>query len=251
MRRFFIAVCSIMVILASVAGPAFAGPPLITDDPGTPGDGNWEINFAFAMERRDSETRFEAPILDVNYGWGDHIQLKFEIPWTILHEEGDGTKNGVGNSSLGVKWRFLDEKTDGFDVSFYPKLEFNTPGSSSNDRGLVDKGTNFVIPFQAAKGFGPVSLGLELGYAFIEHNMDEWLCGLALSHEISDRLELVGEVAGTVLRNFDEHDFVFNLGVKWQVSHHLTLNASAGRSLHNSEGDDVELMSYIGVQLIY
>ncbi|MBI4774719.1 MAG: transporter [Deltaproteobacteria bacterium] len=251
MRRFFITVCSIMIALASVASPALAGPPLITDDPGTPGDGNWEINFAFAMERRDSETRFEAPILDVNYGWGDHVQLKFEIPWIILHEEGDSTKNGIGNSSLGVKWRFLGEKTDGFSVSFYPKLEFNTPGSSSDDRGLVDKGTSFAIPFQAAKGFGPVGLNLDLGYAFIEHNRNEWLCGLALSYEISDRFKLVGELAGNALSDFNEHELVTNLGAVWQVSKHLALPMSVGRSIHDSEGDGAELLSYIGVQLIY
>ncbi len=251
MRRFIITVCSIMVALASVAGPAFAGPPLITDDPGTPGDGNWEINFAAAVERRESESSFEAPILDVNYGWGDHIQLKFEIPWTILHEEGNGTRSGLGNSALGVKWRFFDEEPNGFDVSCYPQVEFNTPGSSSDNRGVVDEGIQFVLPFQAEKGFGPVGLNLELGYVFIEHDMDEWLCGLALGYEIFDGFKLMGEIAGTALRDFNEHDFVFNLGVRWQVSYHLTLNASAGRSLHNSEGDDVDLMSYIGVQFLY
>ncbi|MFN2477468.1 MAG: hypothetical protein ABR526_14155 [Chthoniobacterales bacterium] len=32
------------------SGPS--GPPLETDDPDTPGDGNWEINFASTLEKR-------------------------------------------------------------------------------------------------------------------------------------------------------------------------------------------------------
>lgn len=240
-----------MAALTAVVSPALAGPPLISDDPGTPGDGKWEINVAFVMEKLESENRMEAPILDLNYGWGEYIQIKFEIPYIVLHEEGNGTKGGLGNSALGVKWRFLDEEPNGFDVSCYPQLEFNTPGSSSDDRGLVDEGAQFVLPFQAAKGFGPVGLNLELGYVFIEHDMDEWLCGLALEYEIFDGFKVMGEIAGTALRDFNEHELVANLGAAWQVSTHLALLMSVGRSIHNSEGDGAELLSYIGVQLMY
>ncbi len=32
------------------------GPPMITDDPGTPGNGKWENNVAIAFEHRAGET---------------------------------------------------------------------------------------------------------------------------------------------------------------------------------------------------
>ena len=128
------------IVLSGLSGPAAlaqGGPPLRTDDPGTPGDGNWEINIAFTVESLEDETELEVPLLDINYGVGDAIQLKFELPWIILHEDGEGTKHGLGNSTLGVKWRFLDEDPDGLSMSVYPQFEFKNP-TSSGDRGIVD-----------------------------------------------------------------------------------------------------------------
>ena len=46
------------MLVASVARIAFGqgGPPMITDDPGTPGNGKWENNFAIIFEHRPDET---------------------------------------------------------------------------------------------------------------------------------------------------------------------------------------------------
>jgi hypothetical protein len=41
-----------------------AGPPLITDDPDTPGDGRWEINLPITLEQSRDQRTFEAPLLD-------------------------------------------------------------------------------------------------------------------------------------------------------------------------------------------
>src|SRR3954454_19296239 len=78
--------------LAPAAAHAQGGPPLITDDPGTPGDGKWEIELSFTAEKTHRKTTYEAPLLDFNYGWGDRIQLKYEVPLLVLNEKGEGTK---------------------------------------------------------------------------------------------------------------------------------------------------------------
>ena len=57
---------------------AQGGPPMITDDPGTPGNGHWENNLAIAFEHRPNEWSIDAPAIDLNYGWGDHIQLTLQ-----------------------------------------------------------------------------------------------------------------------------------------------------------------------------
>jgi hypothetical protein len=51
-----------------------------TDDPGTPGNRTWEINIACTQTFSPIEREIETPLLDINYGLGDRIQLKFEIP---------------------------------------------------------------------------------------------------------------------------------------------------------------------------
>lgn len=69
---------SIALICLMVPAGALAqgGPPLITDDPDTPGPGHWEINLASLFERSQPQRRLEAPLADVNYGVGQRIQLK-------------------------------------------------------------------------------------------------------------------------------------------------------------------------------
>jgi hypothetical protein len=115
--------------------------------------------LAAVFEQRRSAQLLEAPLLDMNYGLGDYIQLKLEVGWITLHED-DGTKGGLGNSQIGVKWRFLDEGPEGFAASIYPQFEFNNP-TSSDERGLVDPGYQLVLPMQIARSVGPVEASVE------------------------------------------------------------------------------------------
>jgi hypothetical protein len=126
---------------------------MITDDPGTPGNGKWENNFAIAFEHRPGETASDVPAIDLNYGLGDHIQLTLQTAPVLVRRSGHGLIGGIGGTEAAVKWRFLDEATGGFDVSMFPRVIFNVAQSSVR-RGLAEDGTRFQIPFQAAKAFG-------------------------------------------------------------------------------------------------
>jgi hypothetical protein len=229
---------------------AQGGPPLITEDPGTPGDGRWEINLAFTVEKLRTETLFEAPLLDINYGLGERIQLKYEIPWVFRDEDGDGTKSGLGNSEIGVKYRFLDEERHGVSMSIYPQFSFNNP-TSSEERGLVDPGTELVLPLQVARRLGPVELSLELGYSLIERGADEWIYGLAAAWPIAERIELLGEVHGVARRDFDEGVLVFNLGGVLEVHENVNLLLSAGRSFRESSTTEPGLLAYLGFRFAF
>src|SRR5437762_3350016 len=77
---------------------AQAGPPLITDDPETPGNGHWEINVAWTLSQKRNARLFGIPLLDINYGVGEHVQLKAEIPWLVQREHGAKTQSGVGSA---------------------------------------------------------------------------------------------------------------------------------------------------------
>src|SRR5436305_3305380 len=94
------------VVLALYGGASEAraqgGPPLITDDPDTPGPGYWEINVSTFFEKSRLERRSEMPRLDVNYGWGRRIQLKYEVPWVAVQPAGKPARSGAGNSVAGV-----------------------------------------------------------------------------------------------------------------------------------------------------
>lgn len=239
-------IISLLVLLT--AGPAFAGPPLLTDDTGTPGDKHWEINVAFTLDKRHTETTYEAPILDFNYGLGNNIQIKYEVPWLVRHERDVGTKAGLGNSVVGVKWRFLDQERYGINMSVYPQYEFNPPTSSA-DRGLVDDGTNLLLPVQVSKKFGPVWVNGEFGYTFRQHRDDEWLYGLSSGYEIREDLSILGEIHGESTKNFRRHKVVFNIGAQWDFTKRYGLLASAGRSFDSGASGQPNLLIYLGFQM--
>lgn len=83
---------------------AFAqgGPPMITDDPGTPGNQKWEINLAVAFEHRPGETSFDAPAIDLNYGVGEHVQLTLQGGPAWLKRSGRGVVGGLGGTEAAV-----------------------------------------------------------------------------------------------------------------------------------------------------
>lgn len=224
----------------------FAAPPIITDDPGTPGPGNWEINVGVTIDNRSEETRYETPALDLNYGIGEHIQLNYSVSWIVLDNKGNGTKKGLSSSEIALKWRFLDQDKQGIDMSVYPRLIFNNPTSSA-DRGLVDQETTFRLPFQMEKKVGIITLNTEIGHDFRQRGGDAWIYGLAIKYAEIKGLEALGEIFGTADNSFKRHETVFNLGFRYDLGKDYTLLASAGRSFHSAP-DQPSLLLYGGIQ---
>jgi len=113
----------ILLLLAGVCAAfrahAQGGPPFRTDDPETPGNRHWEINVGFIADRNPAAGAYQAPDFDFNYGLGDRIQLKYELPIAIEETRPQAASftqaaipgqviGGLGESLLGVKWRFYE-----------------------------------------------------------------------------------------------------------------------------------------------
>jgi len=58
-------------------------PPMVSDDTDTRGAGNLEINSVFDAELSSDRQMYEAPLLDINYGIGDRLQFRYEVPFVI------------------------------------------------------------------------------------------------------------------------------------------------------------------------
>ena len=86
---FFFAPLFYALLLAS-ASAAFAqgGPPYYTNDPGTPGNKNWEINFGYMPFFYRGQSISHTPDVDINFGVGDRIQLTYESAWLRVHNPG-------------------------------------------------------------------------------------------------------------------------------------------------------------------
>ena len=180
---------------------AQGGPPMITDDPGTPGNGHWENNIAVIFEHRPNETSWDSPLIDLNYGVGEHIQLTLQGGPVLLKRSGHGLIGGLGGTEAAVKWRFLDEEKSGFDVSMFPRVLFNITQSSVR-RGLAEDGTRFQIPFELAKTFGRFHADAEVGPLTSTVGRSEWIYGIVGGVELGENDNVDGGTARHVAHEF-------------------------------------------------
>jgi hypothetical protein len=239
--------CGIGLFVPRLA-QAQAGPPYITNDPGTPGDGNWEINVASMTTRSDGVTEWQLPQLDLNFGLGNRIQLTYEVPYVFQSGGGEPQASGWSNGFLGVKWRFLDQGEGAWQMSVFPQYEI--PGlTSAQQKGLAEPGGRFLLPFQVSKSVGPLDLDFEAGYYFAHHGPEERILGLVAGHQLTPRLEvdveLYNDHAMGALPDFTTLD----VGGRYRLGRGFILLFMAGRSIAGSTGQ-VDFMSYLGVQIL-
>jgi hypothetical protein len=227
---------------------ADAGPPYITNDPGTPGNGNWEINLASMTTRSLGVTAWQIPQIDLNYGLGDRIQLTYEVPYVVQSASGQPQASGFSNAFPGIKWRFLDEGEGGWQMSVFPQFEtVGSPGTES--RGIAEQGSRLLIPLEVARSVGPLDLDFEAGYYFAHRGPEERILGFVAGHKFTARLEfdveLYNDHAMGALPNFTTLD----LGGRYRLGRGFILLFMAGRSVANSTGQ-IDFMSYLGIQIL-
>jgi hypothetical protein len=243
---------AIVAIALCITRAAFAqgGPPMITDDPGTPGPGKWENNVAIAFEHRSDETAYDLPAIDLNYGVGEHIQLTLQTAPVLLKRNDHGLIDGLGGTEAALKWRFLDQETSGFDMSMFPRVIFNVTQSSVR-RGLAEDGTRFQIPFQAAKTFGRWHADAEFGPRSSTIGRSEWLYGVVAGYEVAKPTMLMAELHGTSRMNFDRDVLTLNFGIRQTLTERCIFIGSLGHEVHTPDRDPLAFIGYIGVQLLY
>jgi hypothetical protein len=239
------------MLVASVELTAFGqgGPPMITDDPGTPGNGKWEDNLAIIFGHRPNETSIALPEIDLNYGVGEHIQLTLQTAPVLLKRSGHGLIGGLGETEAAVKWRFLDEATSGFDMSIFPRVIFNTTQSSVR-RGLAEDGTRFQIPFQAAKAFGRLHVDVEAGPRASTVGRSEWLDGIVCGFDLTKSTMLMAELHDESRMNFSRDVLTLNFGLRHEFTQNYILIVSMGHELRSPD-QSTALIGYFGMQFVY
>ena len=195
-----------LLVCAAAAGGAHAqgGPPFITDDPGTPGNKHWEINFGWIADHNPGNATYQMPDIDMNYGWGDRIQFKYELPMAALLPTRTiprvpDWENRCWGSSCGLTSIISagEAKSDEnmlFSLGTYPQASINNPTSAVR-RGIVENGPQYYLPMEATAKLGPIDFNGEVGHWFGNKLIpSRWGRGLIAGHEFSERLELYGEI---------------------------------------------------------
>lgn len=224
-------------------------PPLVVDDPSTPGCNQWEINIVADGDLSRDQKNWKLPLLDINYGIGDNIQLKYELPY--LRSQTDATSTtAVGESEAGIKYMFYENEQSKMQLAFYPQVSFVSSNSDAVNRGLVTPGKVVTLPLLMAVKIGDtprgdVNLTANLGYNIStkDDTANSMTAAVGVGMPLIHRLSVMGEVATeqALARNIDNirtQDTRATIGFMGLVSKRFFLFGSLGHSLQASDSVD-------------
>ncbi|HHT9124929.1 MAG TPA: transporter [Candidatus Brocadiia bacterium] len=218
------------------------GPPLITDDTGTPGHNRWEINLAYTT-RNTIHERATGFIVDANYGLGERTQLNLVIPHNSLDHDENGKDSGLGDIQFATKYRFIDETGLFPSVSATPAVFI--PTSSEHTKPY------YFLPLEFDIHIKSLYMGSQIGY-LIHREKDEnneLFYGFFGEYPVLKRLDAVGEIFGLIPEYTEVNPPLFNAGFRYRFSKLFSVMGSAGRSLGERSSGEPHLLGYIGIRL--
>jgi len=236
-------------LLPFAAGPATlrAGPPYVTDDPEPVDLHNWEINVSFLGVHDVGGWTGQSPFLDINYGGFPNVQLHIGPSLGMSSTPHGPFQLGLGDTELGVKWRFIEETPTCPQVAIYPLLEVPTGDSA---HGLGSGNPDAFFPVWMQKSFGPWTAFGGGGY-WINPGTDNknWgYVGCVVQRKITKTLTLGVEaffetprVAGGTSNT------VLNLGGSYDLSDTYHLLWSAGHTVQGASAFDY----FLGLQITF
>jgi Putative MetA-pathway of phenol degradation len=246
-------------VLLCLPALAQGGPPYYTNDPGTPGPFNWEINVGYMPFLYSDQSVSHTPDLDINFGVGERIQLTYENAWLRVNNpasqsqpgqlESGKTEFGLGQSNPGVKWRFYDAGESGLSVSVFPQLFLNNPNDAVR-RGITSPSSSFLLPVEFSRKFGPIDVDYELGYQFVHKGPDGWLMGLVVGHEFTKKFEVDMELYSQGTFHPSGNQPSIDFGARYKLHNPIILLVMAGRSLEPARNNQPYFLGYFGLQFL-
>jgi hypothetical protein len=238
----FAATLALAVALSSTAS-AQGGAPLSTEDTNTTPSGTWEINLIGSLARMPGATDILAPDLDVNYGLGDRLQVKAEVPWVTVREESAAAKAGVGRASAGIKWRVAGEGGADGSIALFPQYAWTLTRSSAR-RGIAE-GHQWVLPVIASIHVGRLPLAADAGPTWGADG-NGWAAGIVAGIACRAPVECGAEIRQTRVQH--RHATLLNAGLRWKIDDSVSLLAAIGHEFGTSE-ERRRLLGYIALQL--
>jgi len=237
------------LVFAVTSGFAQGGPPYYTNDPGTPGHLNWEINLGYMPFLYSDQSVSHTPDVDINFGIGDRLQLTYENAWLRVHNPSSPTQYGLGQSNPGVKWRFYDGGESGLSVSVFPQFFLNNPNDSVH-REITSASESFLLPFEFSRKFGPIDVDYELGYEFVHKGPNGWLTGLVIGHEFTPKFEMDMEIYAQGTFHPSGNQPTIDFGGRYKIHRPMIFLFMAGRSLEPARSNQSYFLGYFGVQFL-
>jgi hypothetical protein len=247
-RLFALAALAVLCLMP-LASHAQAGPPYLSNDPGTPGNGIWEINLAVTPSITRTGSNYQLPQIDLNFGLGERIQLTYQVPYVLSTASATHTQDGWGNAYIGVKWRFVDQGGTGWQISGFPQLQTGL-SASAEEHGLGGPGPRLLLPVEAAHKVGPLDVDAEAGFYVPVHGLDERILGLVIGHTFHSSLELDVELYDDRAVDGLPRQTTLDVGGRFPLHAGVIALFMAGRSICGTNTSQPQFMGYFGVQIL-
>ena len=213
---------------------ALAGPPFLTDDPEPVARHHAEINLIY-QETRSDGGRAGTLTGELNYGCAPETQCHVAVPQAFNRPAGAAARSGVGDVELGVKYRFVHARDDGWSAATYPTVYLPSGDAA---RGLGNGRTQLLLPLWVQRSLGNWSLDAGLAYLVnpAADASNSWFTGLLAQRSFGEQLSVGAEVFHRTSPGAGQPaSSGFNIGAIANLAPHQHLLVSLGRGLSNVE----------------
>jgi hypothetical protein len=242
--RQFLATAFDILLLLTAAPAAWAGPPFITDDPETVAFRHGEFYIASQYANDKDGKSGTLPHFEFNYGIIPDVQLHLLVPLAFDHPDGGPKNYGLGDTEVGVKYRFIHESETIPQIGIFPIAHVPTGDS---DLGLGNGYVQTFLPIWVQKSWGPWTTYGGGGYWINPgaDNKDFWQIGWLGQREITKSLSLGAEIFYFGKDTEDGRDRTgYNIGGIFNLTgnHHILFSAGS-----DIAGDN-RFSAYVGYQ---
>ncbi len=198
------------------AGSLSAQLPFYTDDPAVTDKGKWHFEFFDefdALQLQYPNLRQNTANYKLNYGLPYNLEVDVDAPYLAIYRAlGAAGSVGLGDTNLGIKWNFHQEKPGSRAPALGASLYIEFPTGDSNNQlgsGLTDYWLNVMVQ----KSFlGKNRITGNVGYLFagntttgvvgIQNTRGHvYTGGISVLHECNSRLTVGAELYGGYTRN--------------------------------------------------
>lgn len=225
------------LVVAMANGPAFAGPPYLSDDPEPTDYKHFEIYTFSNGTVTQSGTTGEAGI-DFNYGAAPNLQLTAVLPAAYDFGGAGPDVGGLGNVELAAKYRFLTQDAAGIDAAFFPRV-FLPSGSSV----VGTPHTSLFLPLWLEKDWDKWSTfgggGCELNRG--GNSQDFCEMGLVVTRQVTPKLQIGMEIFHQTPDTIGNSALTsLGMGVRYDLNDNIHLLGYVARGIANvSETDQL------------
>lgn len=199
--RSWVGVMSIVTASAQLIAPAHAAHPLFTEDTGTQGKGNSQLELTYDGLRdwvANVKLRGAQWAAVYSYGFIDPADFQVGLPYLRLDEDGQAGRHtvtrGIGDLSIDIKWRFFERGA--FSLAVKPGITLPTGDADKFlGSGRVDWGGLLIASYEP----GPLAFHAHVGYVDFRNTIGAktslWQVTGAMTWQIIASLKLVTDIS--------------------------------------------------------